>query len=372
MKPGLLLLAALLLPGLAEARTIRVGPQGDVELPSEAARIAEEGDVVEIAAQDFVGDVAIWRADHLTIRGTGGRPRLEAGGHAAEGKAIWVIKGDGVTVENIAFAGAKVRDKNGAGIRAQGRDLTIRNCLFDGNQNGILAHDNAGSVLVVEHSEFKDSGAGDGHSHGIYVNKIERLVFRHNWVHGTRIGHHVKSRARENLILHNRLEDGPGGSASYALDMPNGHIGVVVGNIMQKGPKAENRAVVNFIAPVARPGAALHLINNTVVGGRRGVMLANRSPIEADLRNNLLVGELDLVDGRGGGGGNLTAPPSDLGENYTLRGGGVAIDSGVAVEADALRPKAEYAHPAGARPRRASGPLDVGAFEWDAVSQVYR
>ncbi|MBF0372887.1 MAG: right-handed parallel beta-helix repeat-containing protein [Alphaproteobacteria bacterium] len=363
MKPMLMLLAALLLPGLAEARTIRVGPQGDVELPSEAARIAKDGDVIEIAAQDFVGDVAVWRADRLTIRGTGGRPRLEAGGQAAEGKAIWVIKGDGVTVENIAFAGAKVRDKNGAGIRAQGRDLTVRDCLFDGNQNGILAHDNAGSVILVERSEFKDSGAGDGHSHGIYVNKVERLVFRHNWVHGTRIGHHVKTRARENLILHNRLEDGPDGAASYAVDMPNGHLGVVVGNVMHKGPNAENRAVVNFIAPVARPGAALHLINNTVVGERRGVLLANRSPIEADLRNNLIIGALELVDGRGGGGGNLTAQPSDLGREYALRGGAAAIDSGVAIEVDSLRPKSEYVHPLGARPRVTKGPLDVGAFE---------
>ena len=68
---------------------LRVGRTEQYRMPSLAARAARDGDVIEIAAGDYRGDVAVWRADNLTIRGVGGRARLEANGEAAQGKAIW-------------------------------------------------------------------------------------------------------------------------------------------------------------------------------------------------------------------------------------------------------------------------------------------
>ena len=80
--------------------------------------------------------VAIWRQNDLTLRGVGERPHLRAGGRAADGKAIWVIKGDRVTVDNLEFSGTRVPSHNGAGIRAEGAGLTIRNCRFHHNEMG--------------------------------------------------------------------------------------------------------------------------------------------------------------------------------------------------------------------------------------------
>jgi hypothetical protein len=49
----------------------------------------------------------------LTLRGSGGRAHLQAFGKSAEGKAIWVIKGNNVVVENIEFSDAAVASLNG-------------------------------------------------------------------------------------------------------------------------------------------------------------------------------------------------------------------------------------------------------------------
>ena len=73
---------------------------------------------------------------------------MKADGAAAEGKAIWVIKGNNTRVANIEFSGAKVRDKNGAGIRQEGINLTVMGCYFHDNENGILAGRN---VEGLEH-----------------------------------------------------------------------------------------------------------------------------------------------------------------------------------------------------------------------------
>ncbi len=143
----------------AVVRVIRVGPAQAVATVAEAARIAVDGDVVEIEAGDYIGDVASWRQHHLTLRAVGGRARMIANGASAEGKAIWVIKGDEVLVENVEFSGADVPERNGAGIRHEGGKLTIRNCRFVGNQMGVLTWNDPRGELVVEQSEFRNNAA---------------------------------------------------------------------------------------------------------------------------------------------------------------------------------------------------------------------
>ena len=120
------------------AVTLEVGPGRALTRPSQAAAIAQDGDVVAIDAGTYTGDVATWRANGLTLRGVGGRAHLVANGQSAQGKAIWVIQGNNTTVEAIEFSGAAVRDRNGAGIRQEGAGLTVRDCSFHDNENGIL------------------------------------------------------------------------------------------------------------------------------------------------------------------------------------------------------------------------------------------
>jgi hypothetical protein len=362
----------------ASARTsgkekiIRVGPGRDIELPSKAARIAKDGDVIEIDAAEYFGDVAVWGSDNLVLRGVGGRPHLNAGGNSAEGKAIWVINGNNVTVENIEFSNAKVHDKNGAGIRLQGNNLMVRNCVFRDNENGLLTGNNPNRSLLIEYSTFAGNGYGDGQSHGIYVGSIKQLTFQYNYVHHTKTGHQVKSGAKKNFILYNKLVDEKSGTSSYAIDMYNGHFALVIGNILQQSQSTDNYSLVHFAAKLKRPGSALYLVNNTVINNRHdGVFLNNRSPIDAKIINNVLAGNIDLVTGRGSGDGNVRLDFSQFVDpqnyDFPLKPGASAIDAGVdpgRAGTVSLRPRQEYVHAARNRERPVIGQLDAGAFEF--------
>jgi len=187
----------------ARAETLDVGPQGKYAAPCAAFAAAADGDTIEIdSAGVYVGDVCGITKNQLTIRGTGGRALVDAGGKNAQGKAIWVVQGDDTSIESIEFTGAAVPDLNGAGIRQEGKNLTVRDCYFHDNENGILAGDSAGSEILIENSEFEHNGAGDGYSHNLYINHIAKLTFRYNWSHRSVIGHLLKSRAAENYVLY--------------------------------------------------------------------------------------------------------------------------------------------------------------------------
>lgn len=356
-------------------RVLKVGPGRPLQTPSQAAARARDGDVIEIDATEYFGDVAVWKASNITIRGVGGRPLLDAGGRSAQRKAIWVTDGANITIENIAFANAKVRDRNGAGIRAQGPNLTVRRAVFRDSENGILAVGREDSTIVIEHTEFARNGHGDGRSHGLYINRVKRLVFRYNYAHHARVGHQLKTRARENIIVNNLFMDGDAGNSSYAIDLSNARVAYVVGNVLQQSNATQNSSLIYVGAKVRHPGARVHIASNTVISDRRagGKFVLNQSPITATIHNNLLIGALQVVDGRATASHNLAGRPDVLvdraGLDFRLRPGAPAIDAGVDLGRDgdvALVPAGEYRHPAGRRDRPRAGPIDIGAYEFTA------
>jgi len=354
-------------------RILRVGPGRYYRLPSQAAAAARDGDRIEIDAGVYSGDVAIWRANDLVIRGVGGRPELRAAGRSAQGKAIWVIKGANTTVENIAFTGARVSDGNGAGIRAEGAGLTVRHALFRDNEDGILAGRNPNSDILVEYSEFDRNGGGRGQTHNIYVGAVRSFTFRFNYSHHARIGHQVKSRARRNFILYNRLMDEETGNSSYAIDLSTGGVAYIIGNLIQQGPETDNWALVSFAAEGTSAGPQeLYVVNNTFVNERHsGLFVNNRSTVSAALLNNLFVGKGRMLKGPGRAAGNVvTRRPRFVdrrGYDYRLRPGSPAIDKGVeppTVTDFPLAPVWQYRHPTGGEKRPRRGALDAGAYEF--------
>lgn len=97
-----------------------LGPGRSLSVPSEAAKIAGDGDVVGISAAFYEGDVAIWPQNDLTIRGVGGRAHVGAGRQLAEDKGIWVIKGRNATVEHVELSRREARTAMGAGFAVRG------------------------------------------------------------------------------------------------------------------------------------------------------------------------------------------------------------------------------------------------------------
>lgn len=162
------ILAALLAPagrarggpgpqGPHDSRVLTVGPgRGrDFATIASAAMSARDRDIVEIDAGDYVDDVTVWSQNQITIRSVGGPARISSVARTAEGKAIFVVKGTDVAIEGIEFSGAEVPSQNGAGIRHEGGLLTVRDCVFERNEMGLLTWNSPAAEVVVERCEFR-------------------------------------------------------------------------------------------------------------------------------------------------------------------------------------------------------------------------
>ena len=349
--------------GTLHAQTIiHVGPGHATKTLASAAARAVDGDTFEVEAGDYRGDVAVWDKQNITVRAIGGRVRLIASGMVAEGKGIWVLRGGTMTVQGIDFSGARVPDTNGAAIRLEKGKLTVRDCSFTDNQNGILTSNNPQVELDIANSEFGHNGYGDGQSHNLYVGEIAHLTVTGSYFHHAKFGHLLKSRAALNHILYNRLTDEVGGHASYELELASGGIAYVIGNIIQQGSQTENPHLISYGAEGYKwPKNELYLINNTLVDDRpQGGIFLRIKPGNVTVKavNNLLVGRGKLeTAGPGEYRNNFTVDwdvfEQASREDYRLKRSaglsGKAVDAGVA-NGQALMPEREYLHPRRTQP----------------------
>lgn len=377
-------IAALLLCALtslpAWAATLRVGPGEAYTRISDAARVAADGDTIEIAAGEYRGDVAVWTQRRLTIRGMGSGAVLIADGASAENKAIWVIRNGDFDIHNLTFRGTRVRNNNGAGIRFEHGRLRVVNCRFLDNQTGIMSSNDGVSELIVIGSEFGDAPHNDlWLPHLLYAGRMARLTVIGSSFHGGYRGHLLKSRARENFILYNRLVDGSDGGASYELEFPQGGRAVVVGNIIGQSRNTQNISLIAYGAEKAFwPDNGLYLAHNTLLdelpAGGRFVRIWSESfanGIAVVARNNLLIGNgaFDIADDEHSGGnhrlragqaGTPAAPDFRLPADSPLRG---QRFDGPATPYGELTPRWEFIPPRGSRQLDPAQPLAPGAVQ---------
>lgn len=379
LVPVTSVLSLLLFTSSAGAEILQVGPGKPYAAPCAAIAAAAAGDTIEIdAAGTYSGDVCAWGTDNLTIKGVNGRPKIDANGQASQGKAIWVIGGDNTTIENVELTGATVPDQNGAGIRQEGKNLTVRGTYFHDNEDGILAGDNDGSEILIEGCEFGFNGFGDGYSHNLYINHVAKLIFRYNYSHDCKEGHLVKSRAAENHILYNRLTQ-ENGSGSYEIDLSNGGLSYIIGNLIQQGPSSNNSNLVSYAgegASPSNPSFELFVVNNTFVnqkGPGTFVNIGGAVDVPAVIRNNIFAGS-DSITGQATAilEANFSAKDGDpLFVNldmfdYHLQDGSPCKDGGVDPGTGAgmsLLPVQHYVHPASSEGRTSVGAIDIGAYE---------
>ena len=294
------LAAASLWPFVAQAGPVmKVGPRQAVKSLAAAARQARDGMVIEVDAGEYIGDAAVWPQHRLTLRAVGGRVRLTAAGAHAQGKGLFVTKGRGQRIEGFDFVGAAVPDRNGAGLRLEAGSLTLVDCGFSDNENGVLTSNDESIELDIVDCDFGPILPREGKTHNLYVGAIGRLSVTGSWFHHGLHGHLLKSRAALNHILYNRLSDEIGGRASYELEFPNGGVAVVMGNLIVQSSTTENPHLISFGAEGASwPRQALYLVNNTLVDQlpSGGIWLRVTPPqTEAVLANNLLVGAPKLA-----------------------------------------------------------------------------
>jgi len=385
-------LAAALAPwvpggGRATADTptvLQVGPGQQYATPCQAIQAAPADATIEIDAAgngSYDGDVCAWSANNLTIVGVNGRARIDAAGQTKGDEGTWVIKGKNTTVENVELSGAADSARNGAGIRLEGSGLTVRHSYFHDNQEGILTNDSATSDIVIEASEFARNGDNgtQGAAHNMYIGRVRSFTLRDSYSHDANQGHLVKSRAAVNYILYNRLTD-EAGSSSRELDLPNGGLSYVIGNVLQKGPHAQNPYLLSYGEEGAsNPDARLYAVNNTFVDNRgsgAAIQLDPATAADALVQKNISVGSPTFVDQAGATlTTNCLVPEADArfvdpsAYDYHLQAGSPCIDAGsaagVSAEGYALTPAAQYVYDTAETPRAVVGAaIDAGAFEY--------
>jgi|GEM_PF-1062178 len=358
--------------------TWEVGPTRTYTVPSQVSNLVGNGDTVLIDAGTYIGDVASWNADDLVLIGMRGRAHLRANGNNAQGKAIWVISGNNNQVINIEFSECSVPDRNGAGIRQQGTNLTVRYCYFHDNENGILTVNDANSTILVEHSEFANNGFGDGFSHNIYVNRVGTFILQYCYMHHAKIGHNVKSRANQNIIRYNRIMDENTGNSSMLLDLPNGGESLVIGNLFHQGANATNNNSLTYgLEGLTNSSKELYVVNNTFVNNRVTCdFVTLQSGAIAELSNNVFAGVGNIVDGTATQSNNINVlDPTTL--NFTdlynfdyslTTNSALLIDQGIAPGTTtgglSLISVLTYLHPQQYKSRPINGSLDVGAYEY--------
>jgi hypothetical protein len=281
----------------ASARELAVGPSRVLKVPSQAATVAANGDVVRIDPGNYA-DCAFWRASHLLIEAAG--PGVRIAGKVCGEKGIFVAQGSDITIRGITFADATVVWHNAAGIRVEGANLTVEHSRFVNNENGILAGGGPDSVLRITDSAFIGNGSCIAAcAHGVYAGApIFLLDIEHCVFLDTKSAHHIKSRARNTVVRDSRIEDGPDGTSSYLIDVPNGGNVLIQGNVLEKGVRTSNAgAVISIgIEGVKNPTGALVVRGNVFhsdVEGRT-IFVRNSTNARIELSGNMITGDVQM------------------------------------------------------------------------------
>jgi MYXO-CTERM domain-containing protein len=374
------------------AATLMVGPGQAYATPCSAIAVAQAGDVIQVdASGNYAGDTCSWSTDNLTVTGVNGRAKIDLTGVTPSGeKGIFTIEGTAsATIENFELSGAAISSadgNNGAGIRHQGLNLTVRNCFIHNNQDGILgtpATANTGTVLI-ENSEFSANGAGDGYSHNMYIGDYAVFTLQYSYSHDANVGHLVKSRAYTTYVFYNRLTDEVGGMASYETDIPNAGTAYLIGNIIEQSATTQNPTIVTFGEEGVPAGYDTHLfvVNNTILNGLGSGTFVNDSTMTPAVLTNDIFYDGGTITNQASAV-RTTCFDSSMGDpmfvdvasyDVNLMPGSPCIDHGSnpgSNGSQSLVPMFEYVQPLSEEARVMVGTaIDIGAYEYGNPSDA--
>ncbi len=344
------------------------------------ANVLNNGDSIFIKAQTYTGIEALanWSKNNLYIKGINGKPHMKASGQNLNGKSIWITSGDSITLDNIEFSECTVPDENGAGIRHESKNLTVLHCYFHHNENGILTNNPNQGHIDIRFTEFAYNGFGDGFSHNVYIGHLAKLTFMYNYSHHANVGHNLKTRASENIIMYNRIMDETTGNSSRIIDVPNGGFTIIMGNVLMQGTQAVNNNLIGYgLEGLSNSINQLYVLNNTLVNKRVAsciyVSIQNGTTI-AQIVNNIFAGTGTIVNGTTTVFTNNFTNTNianvqfvnEANYDYHLQNTSPAINTGItlttAMQYD-LTPFWEYGHITNGILRYGYGIPDAGAYE---------
>ena len=259
---------ALAGPASAQVITLTVGPGGDFATLGAMAQAQVAGNtyVVTIVPGTYTDDFAVFQADTV-LNGTGVTeiadtqpPNLKGlftttFSLTVNGMALIALPGFGID-SSLGGNAALIREQsNGA------TQLNLNDAVIEGGQMGILTGSDSGTThleqVTITNTRFVNNGNPDpaAFGHALYVGDAASLTVVNSLFCGQLIGHDVKSRAAVTIVSGSTLFVGTNqgadpacniGSASLAIDTPNGGQVMINANQIFQGDANQNGSLIRF------------------------------------------------------------------------------------------------------------------------------
>jgi len=228
---------------LCAANTLCVGEGQEYATLSAALAVAQERNVIEIAAGMYRESATVAVRD-LTIRGADARPHFDCAGVVLQAhKACLLLAADGATLENLDISGAEISEEaglNGACIRNEpNMSFTLRNVICHESQAGLIAQ---GGIILIENSEFYDNGWNE-FAHNVSFGGECSVTVRGSVFRDSRVGHEFKSRCFSTVIADSIFRSTRG---SRNIDIADGGGTSLYHSILVKTLGTDNKDLIGF------------------------------------------------------------------------------------------------------------------------------
>jgi len=214
-------------------------------------------------------------------------------GAVVSSKGTFVIQGNDTTIEDVECQNVEVRDKNGACLRFEGTNITLRRVNFSNSENGILTSGKSGTILI-EDSVFEGNGKA-GRAHGMYINAGHLIIRRSKILSSKDEGHGIKSRA-ERTIIEDSIIASLQGNDSRLVDVPNGGLVAIRRCLLVEGPATVNWQLLSYgVEGMRHDNNAMRVEGNVIVTDREGgseLILVSEDAPRPIIQQNMVVGRI--------------------------------------------------------------------------------
>jgi hypothetical protein len=257
----------------------------------EAFNVVQPGGVIHIGPGTYTqGGILKRKKDGVSIYGSFG---TVFDGAVVGRKGTFVIQSNDTTIEDIECRNVEVEHKNGACLRFEGTNITLRRVNFSNSENGILAGGKSGNILI-EDSIFEGNGKA-GRAHGMYINGGHLIIRRSKILSSKDQGHGIKSRA-ERTIIEDSIIASLQGDDSRLIDVPNGGLVAIRRCLLVEGPATVNWQLLSYgVEGMRHENNAMRVEGNVIVTDREGgselILVSDDAP-RPIFQQNMVVGRI--------------------------------------------------------------------------------
>jgi hypothetical protein len=217
---------------------------------------------------------------------------------AVDGKAALVLTGNNVLVESIECQNIYVKDLNGACIRFEGKNLTVRDVYAHDSQSGIMTSYNYEGFLHIEFSKFERLGGkatGRGYAHAIYANVGEFFFSDSQVLSIGKEGSGLKSRSRKTIVKNSILAS-LDAKDSRLIDVADYGELIIKDSILQQGNNSSNSQLIAYGLEKRKNNFQINRIeitNNLFLLDRQkaNVIIAYKQADAVEIYNNIMIGD---------------------------------------------------------------------------------